>query len=228
MRNLHTSPFEKCVFEFHIKCPIFVARQWLRHRTASINETSARYSEMPDEFYEPEFLRGQSASNRQGSSSDTIEFIGDHPARALIRDHDTNAYELYQTLLKSGVAREQARMVLPVNLYTEFYWTMNLWNLFHFLHLRLDTHAQYEIRVFAEAIVSLIKENCDLKFAMEAFDDYIVHKPNISKFEFDIIKGMLARAGIKQEEINAALEDALKQGIIGARERKESKLLNII
>ncbi len=151
----HFSPFEHSVFQFHIKCPIFVARQWMRHRIASYNEISARYTEVHDEFYMPEEFRAQDTVNRQGS----VEGGLDH--RKLSAEYSAAieaSYAAYQALLKAGVAREMARGVLPVSQYTQFYWTVNARSLLNFLDLRLDKHAQLEIRRYAEAIAVIFRE----------------------------------------------------------------------
>jgi len=171
MRHAHTTPFEMVEWKFHCKMPIFVARQWIRHRTANVNEVSGRYSVLKDEFYVPELedIRVQSKTNKQGgdqpiSEMDAKNFI------AYLNEIDLKAYQLYQEYLEMGVSREQARMVLPVNLYTEWYWKIDLHNLFHFLALRCDSHAQKEIRVFGDAMLSLIRPI--VPFAVEAWDDY--------------------------------------------------------
>lgn len=152
----HWSPFEMVEFKFHVKAPIFVARQWFRHRTASVNEVSARYSVVEDEYYIPEHWRLQDTKNKQGSVG-KLDGLTD----ALVTDAYTEAvemaFEAYKSLLTAGVAREMARMVLPVSVYTQFYWKQDLRNLLHFLKLRLDPHAQWEIRQYAEAILQLIE-----------------------------------------------------------------------
>lgn len=158
MKNAHTSPFEKVRFEFVVKLPIFVARQWIRHRTGSFNEVSARYSKLPCEFYvpEPARMQAQSSSNKQacGEALDAIT-----ASRCLddIDELSRYAYERYEHMLSFGLARELARMVLPTNFYTQWYWTVDLHNLCHFLKLRLHAHAQYEIRVYAEAILAMVE-----------------------------------------------------------------------
>lgn len=157
MRNKHTSPFEMVVFKFHVKLPIFVARQWIRHRTGSFNEVSARYSVLPDEFYIPneEDITTQDVKNRQGRTSEQV--VDANAARFIIEQHSRMAYTTYQHLLEMGVARELARMVLPLNIYTEWYWQVNLKNLLDFLRLRLDPHAQKEFRDYGAAILEIIK-----------------------------------------------------------------------
>ncbi len=156
-KNKHTTPFEMCEIKLHIKAPIFVARQWFRHRTASYNEISARYSEMKDEFYLAELnqLCEQSDKNKQCRDEKLVEdglYI-----KGLLEQAHKYTYMVYKELLKSGLARELARGILPVNLYTEFYFKINLKNLLHFLSLRNHSHAQYEIREYAIAIEEIIK-----------------------------------------------------------------------
>ncbi len=159
LRHAHTTPFEMVEFKFHVKLPIFVARQWIRHRTANVNEYSGRYSEMKDEFYtpNPNDIRPQSVLNKQGRSEETLpDGMAEQAANAFKAGQD-EAYAQYQEFLEQGIAREIARINLPVSNYTEWYWKIDLHNLFHFLRLRIDSHAQYEIRVFAEAIAELVK-----------------------------------------------------------------------
>jgi thymidylate synthase (FAD) len=186
-RHKHTTPFEMVEFKFHCKMPIFVARQWIRHRMASVNEYSARYSILTKEFYlpKPEQLASQSKSNKQGRAK-VLEGKEADRALHILKQDSLNAYDNYEVLLNEvigedgkpqkldenceGLARELARMTLPVNYYTQWIWKIDLHNLLHFLSLRLDSHAQYEIRVFAEAIYELIKPY--VPHALEAFDDY--------------------------------------------------------
>ncbi len=157
MKNRHTTPFEMVEFKFHAKMPIFVARQWVRHRTANINEVSARYSVLPADFYIPEALREQDMKNKQGSLV-VHNSNKDNKNIERILQHSIKAYMLYEKLLKDGVGREMARIVLPLNIYTEWYWKIDLHNLLNFLRLRLDKHAQYEIRVYAEAMLKIIED----------------------------------------------------------------------
>jgi len=161
----HISPFEHSVFQFHVKCPIFVARQWMRHRIASYNEISARYTEVKDEFYIPETFRAQDTINKQGS----VAGARLNNARLLeIYTRSIKAsYAAYSELLKAGVAREMARMALPVAQYTQFHWSVNARSLLNFLSLRLDSHAQYEIRQYAAAIQGIFKEK--MPWTWEAF-----------------------------------------------------------
>lgn len=216
MRKQHWTPFEKVRFEFHVKLPIFVARQWMRHRASSYNEVSLRYSEFDGTFYVPEELRKQSQDNRQGSSAEVLSDSFD----ALIPIAHEQSYDIYQTLVAEGMAKELARGVLPVNAFTEFYWTIDLRNLFNFLSLRLDSHAQYEIRVYAEAIYQLMKDHCDLEFALEAFEDYILDAPDLTKYEMQILVDLIQEAGL-EDQVAERLE---KVEEMSKRERRESSL----
>lgn len=190
MRHQHTTPFEMVEFKFHCRMPIFVARQWIRHRTANVNEVSARYSAMPDMFYEPEaeLCTTQSAQNKQGGTGVQVENSAEIAATFV--DTQKQAYGQYQHYLESGMRRELARVNLPVSLYTEWYWKIDLHNLLHFLHLRMDSHAQYEIRVFAEAMASLVKPHVPL--AWKAFEDYRVNSMKLSGLEVVAIRQLLA------------------------------------
>jgi thymidylate synthase (FAD) len=174
LRNEHTSPFEQVVMTFHTKMPVFVARQWVRHRTARLNEISGRYSVMADEFYVPEsgVVAEQSDDNKQGRKSVPMDPPRAAEVRRIIDTIHQQAYSGYQELLNTGTAREIARIVLPLSLYTEWYWQIDLHNLFRFLKLRLDPHAQTEIRAYAETIRSLAALVCPLAF--EAFDRHIM------------------------------------------------------
>ena len=156
LKNGHLSPFEHSVFQFHVKCPIFVARQWMRHRIASYNEISARYTEVKEEFYIPEKFRIQDFANRQGSVDDK----GTLPHEELLKIYQESiqaSYTAYKKLLEAGVAREMARAVLPVAQYTQFHWTVNARSLLNYINLRTDGHAQYEIRCYANAIKEIFK-----------------------------------------------------------------------
>ena len=172
LKNKHTSPFESCVFTFDVKAPIFVFRQWHRHRTWSFNEISARYSELPEEFYvpAPEQITTQSATNKQ-MRTDT-----QHPQAAgyaeMIRVCNKNAFSNYRIMIDNGVPRELARSVLPVGTYSHMFGTVDLHNLFHFLKLRLHSHAQYEIRVYAEAMLELIEPIVPI--SVQAFREHIL------------------------------------------------------
>ena len=186
MRHRHTTPFEMVEFKFHCKMPIFVARQWVRHRTANINEYSLRYSEARDEFYYPslENIQLQSSLNKQGRMGKVPEKVK-KKVQDYFKEISTLSFNMYSELNKDGVARELARALLPVNLYTEWYWKNDLHNLLHFVGLRSDSHAQYEIRVFSDAMAYYVKENCPL--AWEAYNDYVVKGMKFSKIEQNLL-----------------------------------------
>jgi thymidylate synthase (FAD) len=160
LRHEHTSPFEQVVLTFHVKLPIFVARQWIRHRTARVNEISARYSVMGNEFYVPprEDVALQSGDNKQGRSAETLDAAEAEAVRGALEKGQREAYGDYSALVERGIARELARINLPLSLYTEWYWQIDLHNLFHFLKLRLDGHAQKEIRLYAGALFDIAKK----------------------------------------------------------------------
>ena len=195
MRHQHTTPFEMVEFKFHCRMPIFVARQWIRHRTANVNEMSARYSEMPDWFYEPgpESLTSQSAQNKQGGTGEPVARASEFAPTFVATQRE--AYANYEAYLADNMRREVARINLPVSLYTEWYWKIDLHNLFHFLHLRLDTHAQYEIRVFAEAMAELVKAR--LPIAWKAFEDYQLNSVKFSGPEMRVLTQILAGTAVK-------------------------------
>lgn len=181
MKHWHTSPFEQVVLTFHVKMPIFVARQWVRHRTARINEISGRYSVMSDDMFLPERLPFQSTDNKQGSADESLP---KELSEALIgqMEHDQEAiYKHYNELLEKGVSREIARINLPLALYTEMYWQMDLHNLFHFLKLRLDKHAQHEIRCYAKTIAEITKKVAPI--AWNAFEEYVLYARTFSRSE---------------------------------------------
>ncbi len=190
MRHEHTSPFEHVVFEFHAKMPIFVARQWLRHRTASLNEISGRYSVIKDEFYVPE--RGsigfQSKDNRQGRGASGVPTDLQDKVIKLLVDDQKAVYKNYEEMIDADIAREMARINLPLSTYTECYWQMNLRNLFHFLKLRMDTHAQWEIQEYARALAKPVKEVCPL--AYRSFERHILKGASFSTDEIEAIKKM--------------------------------------
>ncbi|GDX82969.1 flavin-dependent thymidylate synthase [Deltaproteobacteria bacterium] len=200
MRHRHTTPFEMCEIKFHVKLPIFVARQWIRHRTANVNEISGRYSVFTDEFYLPEAheLAKQSTNNKQGRG----DALSDEEALAVrgkIEGASRQAYADYEELIhERGLARELGRAVLPVNYYTEWYWKIDLHNLLHFLALRLDPHAQYEIRVFAEAMASFVKDWVPV--AWEAFEDYRLGAVMVSKQMINVIQRRLRGEVVTREE----------------------------
>lgn len=202
LRHRHTTPFEMCEIKLHIKLPIFIARQWIRHRTANVNEYSGRYSILDREFYvpAPEQLAAQSVSNRQGRG-DVLE--GEEAQRVLqiLKSDAQQCYDHYQEMLnedevgnaldhdKCGLARELARMNLPVNFYTQWYWKIDLHNFMHFLALRADDHAQYEIRVYAQAMLDVLKKWVPTTY--EAFMDYRMGATEVSKKGMDAVRRML-------------------------------------
>lgn len=192
LRNDHTSPFEQVVFTFHAKLPVFVARQWIRHRTARVNEISGRYSVMKDEFYVPasEDVAYQSEDNKQGRSTEEAPEDVRREVIQALEAGQTHAYDDYRSLLDRNIARELSRINLPLSLYTEWYWQIDLNNLFHFLRLRLDAHAQKEIRVYAEAIHGLARTVCPIAF--EAFDQHIAGSVRLSRSEAIAVRTMLA------------------------------------
>ncbi|MCK9286884.1 MAG: FAD-dependent thymidylate synthase [Sphaerochaetaceae bacterium] len=192
LRNEHTSPFEQVVFTFHIKMPIFVARQWIRHRTARINEVSGRYSVMPDEAYIPDaqHINCQSEDNKQGRIDEPVSPEIAQNVTKLLQEDQKRAFETYKELLDMGIARELARIDLPLSLYTQWYWQMDLHNLFHFLKLRLDRHAQYEIRAYAQVILDIVDTVCPL--ACEAFRNHILDGVSLTRNELSAVKELLA------------------------------------
>ena len=167
LQNRHETPFEQTIFKFHIKCPIFIARQWFRHRMASYNEISGRYTEMSEEFFLPKTLRYQKSKNYEyedfeGKASDDL--LQD------IENYYKDSYNIYKKLLANGIAKEQARIVLPLALYTQFYWTINARSLMNFLILRVEKHAQAEIRQYANAILDMFKHK--MPWTFNAFEKY--------------------------------------------------------
>jgi thymidylate synthase (FAD) len=191
MRHLHTSPFEQVLFTFHCKMPIFVARQWVRHRTARLNEISGRYSIMESEFYVPTEadVRYQSKQNKQGRSEDDVPpELRRRVIEILTRGQQT-AYDEYSQLLDDDIARELARINLPLSLYTQWYWQIDLHNLFHFLKLRLDSHAQYEIRAYGEAMAEMVKAVAPL--AWDAFEEHRLYGAHFSRSEVDEIRNLI-------------------------------------
>jgi thymidylate synthase (FAD) len=186
MRHRHTTPFEMCEFKFHHVMPIFIARQWIRHRTASVNEYSARYSVVRDRFYHPspEAVRKQSLTNRQGGAEPMDQLTAAEFCDYL--DKAEALYADYQGLVDKGVAREMARIGLPLSIYTEWYWKIDLHNLFHFLSLRMDQHAQQEIRDYADAMFALIRPIVPM--AAEAFLDYNFEAIHLSRLEIQALR----------------------------------------
>ena len=190
MRHRHTTPFEMVEFKFHCKMPIFVARQWVRHRTANINEYSLRYSEARDEFYypDPKHIEFQSALNMQGRMGEVSDDLK-QKVQDYFKEISERSFEIYSELNNAGVARELARAILPVNLYTEWYWKNDLHNLLHFIGLRSNDHAQYEIRVFSDAMARSVKAAAP--FAWEAYQDYVIEGMRFSKIEQSLLEKKL-------------------------------------
>lgn len=238
MRHRHTSPFEMCQVKIHVKAPIFVVRQWVRHRTASMNEYSGRYSVMSDEFYIPQtdVIQPQSTDNAQGRAGELSQKDREGAQWLMKAACDSN-YDIYRTLLGErtakdgsnnlpydpypfsddiesddslltnsfpGVAREMARSVLPVANYSEFYWSQNLHNILHLLKLRADSHAQYEIRAFAEALLSIIEPLYPL--TVESWNDYVREAETLSRMEVSLLKDLLAR-GNASGHLLAAIQE---------------------
>lgn len=199
MRHSHTTPFEMCEIKFHIKLPIFVARQWIRHRTANINEYSARYSILSREFYIPEInqVAEQSKNNAQGRGKELDYETAKNITEVLSKNSDL-VYSSYGKFLEDGLAREIARINLTLNYYTEFYWKIDLHNLLHFLKLRSDHHAQYEIRVYAEEMIKIIKKWVPLTY--NAFAEYCLESVSISKSGLDIVHKLIKGEEVKREE----------------------------
>ena len=212
MKNWHTTPFEMCEIKFHIKLPIFIARQWIRHRTANVNEYSARYSILDKEFYipKPEHMSTQSTTNKQGrgsnlSKKDTEKFI------KILKDDADRNYKHYENMLnenqsgeiinddKEGLSRELARINLTLNTYTQWYWKIDLHNLLHFLYLREDAHAQYEIQAYAEIILDKIVKKW-VPHTYSAFKEFQLESYNLSKTAIEVIKKKLQGKKISYEK----------------------------
>jgi thymidylate synthase (FAD) len=185
LKNNHTSPFEMVEFKFHIKAPLFIVRQWQRHRMSSYNEISGRYSVLSESFWEPTNFRRQSEINKQGSEQPISEPLN----WTLINEYNNHikgTYSFYEYLLKQGVSREMARCVLPLSVYTEFYWKIDLHNLLRFISLRSDSHAQLEIREYSDVIKKIVSEYCPVTVC--AFDEYITDSIRLSKTELIALK----------------------------------------
>ena len=218
MRHLHTTPFEMCEIKYHVKLPIFVARQWIRHRTANVNEYSARYSILDNEFYvpRPEHLAAQSKANRQGRDQALAGKEAERVFSLLKKDAEL-VYEHYMEMLnegeagepldpeRSGLARELARMNLSLNYYTQWYWKTDLFNLMHFLSLRADPHAQYEIRAYAEVMVDTLKRWTPL--TADAFLEYRLGGTTLSRTGLAVLRRMLAGETVDQKSSGLSLRE---------------------
>ncbi len=203
-----------CEIKFHIKAPYFVARQWIRHRTANVNEYSARYSIVDTDYYVPnqDEIAIQSKDNKQGRG----ESVDDNLSQKIqdeIKNTAETQYQKYNQMIENGIAREIARVILPLNYYTEFYWKIDLHNLMHFLKLRSDPHAQYEIRVYALKMIEILKSWVPLTYA--AFQDYKLNSKNLSEKMIAVIKKMTHGENIAQENS-------------GLSKREWSELMNIL
>lgn len=209
MRHKHTTPFEMVELKFHVKLPIFVARQWIRHRSANVNEYSGRYSIMKEEFYlpEPEDIQRQSEINRQGRSDDQLPPEIQQKFISYLNDSQKAAYDRYSEFIDQGIARELARVNLPLSLYTEWYWKIDLHNLFHFLRLRLDEHAQMEIREYAKVMAEMVRAVCPI--AWEAFKDYTLTAETFSGPELAIVKNHLTSV---TQDMERLIEAGLSKG----------------
>ncbi|MCA8870204.1 MAG: FAD-dependent thymidylate synthase [Rhodobacteraceae bacterium] len=202
MRHWHSTPFEMCEVKFHVKLPVFVARQWIRHRTANVNEYSARYSILDREFYipAPDALAAQSTVNNQGRG-ELLEGAEAERVLEFLKSDSSRAYDNYEAMLsqdgQKGLARELARMNLPANIYTQWYWKVDLHNLFHFLRLRADIHAQYEIRVYAEAICRIVADWVPMAYG--AFEDYRLGGTQLSGKAMDCVRRMVKGEKVTQE-----------------------------
>lgn len=185
MRHQHTSPFEMAEARFLVKVPVFIWRQWIRHRTANVNELSGRYSELPEEYYTPDQWRAQSITNKQGGE-EPIEY---EQWQTGMGYSDEIAFTEYRRRLENGVSRELARTCLPVSHYTLAYWKCDIHNILHFLKLRMHSHAQYEIRVYAEAIYKLLKQQFPITF--EAFEDYVLNSIKFSRMEIELLRDVI-------------------------------------
>ncbi len=203
MRHGHTTPFEMAEIKLFAKMPIFVARQWVRHRTASINEYSLRYSLVDECFYipEPENISVQSKSNRQGREG-TLPPVEVDSFRKDLENTSKEAYANYMKHVEAGMTRELARALLPVNFYTQWYWKTNLHNMFHFLRLRLDQHAQFEIRSYADVIAKITKSVAPVAYS--AFEDYELNAVRLSSKERKALQNIVNDAHSVDEAVNSA------------------------
>ena len=223
LRNEHTSPFEQVVLTFHTKMPVFVARQWVRHRTARLNEISGRYSVMKDEFYVPagNDIAEQSDDNKQGRLSDPVDPTTQERVRSELQEGQERAYHEYQDLLDLGIARELARVNLPLSLYTEWYWQIDLHNLFRFLRLRMDPHAQKEIRAYATTMFEITRQVCPA--ACQSFENHWLGSVRFSEPEWRALRALLQEGDDTDDA--AAIAAAEQVGLTGrAAERFVEKI----
>ena len=192
LRHEHTSPFEQVILTFHVKLPIFVARQWIRHRTARVNEMSSRYSILPDEFYVPaqEDLAAQSKDNKQGRADEPLSATEAEEVLGVVQQAQDQAYKGYTALIERDLARELARIVLPVSVYTQWYWQIDLHNLFRFFQLRLDPHAQKEIRLYAQTMLEITRAVAPM--AVDSFERNLLHGVRFSGPEMEELRRRLS------------------------------------
>lgn len=218
LENRHTSPFEQVVLVFHCCMPIFVARQWIRHRTARVNEMSGRYGELPERFFvvTADKIRLQNQANKQGSSGGMMKLDRAKYWAEVLDEAQRQSYQHYLQMVDDGMARELARTILPVSIYTEWYWQMDLHNLFHFLKLRMDTHAQPEIQVYGKAIADIVKVGVPM--CWEAFENYIL---NAQIFSAQALRMLMANL-VDQEKLNA-LRSRFRKANISARKGMAKK-----
>lgn len=219
MKHRHTSPFEMCEIKLHIKLPMFIARQWIRHRTANVNECSARYSILPEEYYIPkiEDIAPQSLKNKQCRAGE-MNPSDAKKAQELIAESSRKSYQYYKELLgdedeEGGIAREIARGVLPVNMYTEWYWKIDLHNLLHFINLRIHPHAQYEIRAYAEKLADIVQQWCPM--AYNAFEEHVLHSRTFSRSQIKALKKLLAETEIADESLSKRELEELREVFAG-------------
>jgi len=213
LRNRHTSPFEMVEFKFHARMPIFVARQWVRHRTANINERSGRYSELEHEAYVPETLRVQDKVNKQGSNE--AELDNEVAIKRCMKNDQELLFQRYSDNLESGVAKELARINLPLSTYTEWYWKIDLHNLFHFLSLRMHPHAQWEFQQYAKAMYEHFVKPI-VPVACEAFEDFVLNAVRFSAQEVRVV-----RALIEGQILIGTVENALARSELSKKEQEE-------
>ena len=215
MSHQHSSPFEQVILTFHCKMPIFVARQWIRHRTARVNEISGRYSVMEDEFYVPaeEQIRYQSQSNRQGRANDEVPPELSQKVLKILLKGQRELYETYSDMIEDNIARELARINLPLSLYTQWYWQIDLHNLMHFLDLRLDHHAQWEIREYGKVIAMMTNAVAPMAYA--AFEKHVLNAVRFSGAELQGLANLLdgkehGLKGIGKTEFELKLQKVLR------------------
>lgn len=212
LRNDHSSPFEQVNMTFHLKMPIFVARQWIRHRTARVNEISGRYSVLKDEFYVPdgEAVALQSDDNKQGRQPTPVSKDNQAEIRRALAEEQKRAYGSYRSIVDSGIARELARINLPLSVYTELYWNIDLRNLFHFLNLRTDPHAQLEIRAYADVLLNIARRVCPM--ACDAFEEHVRGGVRFSRSEVEALRALVegrepSLSGRNLERLNRKLRN---------------------